>query len=189
MKLGSIFSINEYPMGYKFAIDNGYTIEEVEPKEEWQEKELVKVRYFQIVEIPKPTFDELKEAKREEINQARDQAEQGGFEYMGKIFDSDQVSAQRISMAAQAMANAPAEQTITWTCQDNTTIDLNGEQLQGLVVALATWSNECHQKATALKAKIEEAKTKEELDKITWYEEESNISDSVLSEVESELEK
>ena len=132
-------------------------------------------------------IEKLKQQKRNEINRTRDQAEQGGFEYMGRVFDSDQISAQRISMFAQAMANAPAEQTITWTCQDNTMIDLNGEQLQGLVVALATWSNECHQKATALKAQIDEAKTKEELDKITWYEEESNISDSVLSgDVETE---
>ena len=186
MKLGSVFSINEYPLGYKFAIDNGYTIEEVEPKEEWQEKELVKVRYFQIVEIPKPTFDELKIAKREEINQARDAAEQGGFEYMGKIFDSDQVSCIRMMGASQALLSAPPETTITWTCQDNSTINLNGTAFAGLVVALATHSNTCHQKATALKAKIEEAKTKEELDKITWYEEESNISNSTLSEKESE---
>jgi hypothetical protein len=29
-------------------------------------------------------------------------------------------------------------------------------------------SNTCHQKATALKAEIEKAQTKEELDKTTW---------------------
>ena len=40
----------------------------------------------------------------EEINLARDNAEQGGFEYMGKVFDSDQVSCQRISCAAQALS-------------------------------------------------------------------------------------
>lgn len=117
---------------------------------------------------PQKPLNELKLAKREEINQARDEAEQGGFEYLGKTFDSDQVSAQRISMACQALSNAPAEQTITWTCQDNTTIDLNGEQLQGLVVALATWSNECHQKASALKIQIDTCESKEELDKIIW---------------------
>lgn len=83
MELGSIFSINEYPKGYNFAITNGYTIEEVEPKEEWQEKEieiidnegnieikkekeLVLVRYFQIVEIPvhKITNKEITQERR-----------------------------------------------------------------------------------------------------------------------------
>lgn len=118
--------------------------------------------------IPAPTLKEVKDQKRAEINAARDQAEQGGFEYMGKVFDSDQVSAQRISMAAQAMALADDTATITWTCQDNTTIDLNKTQLIGMVAALAAWSNTCHQKATALKAQIDAAETAEELEKITW---------------------
>ena len=89
---------------------------------------------------------------------------------MGKIFDSDQVSCQRISTAAQAMSLmlASDENKITWTCQDNSTIELTAAELSGLVVALAAWSNTCHQKATALKAQIEAAKTTEELEKITW---------------------
>lgn len=117
-----------------------------------------------------PTIEELKLIKRSEINAARDAAEQGGFEYMGKVFDSDPVSCQRISTAAQAMSLMPASEDnkITWTCQDNTTISLNKTQLSGLVAALAQWSNTCHQKATALKAEVEKAQTKEELDKITW---------------------
>ena len=120
---------------------------------------------------PQQPLDELKALKREEINQARDNAEQGGFEYMGKIFDSDQVSCQRISCAAQAMSvlTMSAETpTITWTCQDNTTIDLSASELMGLVVALAEWSNSCHQKATVLKAQIDACTSKEELDAITW---------------------
>lgn len=83
MELGSIFSINEYSKGYDFAMANGYTIAEVESKEEWQEKEieiindegeaeikkekeLVTVRYFQIVEIPvyKPTNEEISQQRQ-----------------------------------------------------------------------------------------------------------------------------
>lgn len=125
-------------------------------------------RYYFASQCPQQPLEELKLIKREEINQARDAAEQGGFEYLGKTFDSDQISAQRISMAAQAMALADDTAKITWTCQDNTTIDLNKTQLVGMVAALAEWSNTCHQKATALKAEVEKAQTKEELDKITW---------------------
>ena len=123
---------------------------------------------YKIVELPKPTLDELKSKKRAEMNQARDAAEQGGFEYMGKVFDSDQVSCIRISSAAQAMQYAQDDATITWTTQDNSTIDLNKAQLMGLVVALAQHSNECHQKATALKAQIMACESQEELDKIMW---------------------
>lgn len=127
-------------------------------------------RYYFVSQCPQQPLEELKLIKREEINQARDAAEQGGFEYLGKTFDSDPISCQRISMAAQAMALADDTAKITWTCQDNTTIDLNKTQLVGMVAALAEWSNTCHQKATALKAKIDAAETAEELENITWGE-------------------
>lgn len=125
---------------------------------------------------PERPLEELKEAKRAEINQARDASEQGGFEYMGKVFDSDPISCQRISMAAQAMALAPEGTTITWTTQDNTTIELNKTQLAGMVVALAEWSNTCHQKATTLKAQIDAAETAEELENITWEDNPATLS-------------
>lgn len=120
---------------------------------------------------PQQPLEELKLAKRTEINQARDKAEQGGFEYMGKVFDSDEISCIRMSCAAQAMQMATMSEenpTITWTCQDNSTIDLTPAELLGLVVALAEWSNTCHQKATDLKAKIENATSREELEQINW---------------------
>ena len=137
-------------------------------------------RYFRInkIIIPEATLEELKIAKRAEINAARDAAEQSGFEYMGKTFDSDPISCRRISCAAQAMAVMPAvigdeqgEPTITWTCQDNTTIDLTAAELQGLVAALAQWSNSCHQKATALKTALAAAKTAAEIAEISWNKE------------------
>ena len=140
--------------GYKVVYKDGWKYEEIpQPKPE-----------------PEPTLDELKSQKRAEINSARDRTEQGGFEYLGKTFDSDPISCQRISTAAQAMAFATEETAIVWTCQDNTTISLNKTQLAGLVAALAMHSNTCHQKATALKAEVEKAKSKEELEKITWGE-------------------
>lgn len=154
--------------GYKRVVDNNYQPENMKkPFKIWKETDTEIIATW-IDDYCEPSLNELKEAKRAEINQARDAAEQGGFEYLGKTFDSDQISAQRISMAAQAMALAPEGTTITWTCQDNSTIDLTAQELVGLVVALATWSNACHEKATALKAKIEAAQTAEELELITW---------------------
>ncbi len=105
MQINEIFDLSKNDEAYKFVRENkGTTI-----------KDLGGGRY-QIVELPKQSLDELKLAKRAEINAARDAAEQGGFEYLGKTFDSDQISAQRISMAAQAMALAPEESSIVWTC-------------------------------------------------------------------------
>ena len=153
--------------GYKKVVDSSAPAEMKKPHKVWKETDTEIIATW-IDDYCEPTLNELKEAKRAEINQARDEAEQGGFEYMGKVFDSDPISCQRISMAAQAMALADDTAKITWTCQDNTTIDLNKTQIAGVVVALAEWSNTCHQKATALKAQIDAAKTAEELEKITW---------------------
>lgn len=153
--------------GYKKVVDSSAPAEMKKPHKVWKETDTEIIATW-IDDYCEHTLNELKEAKHAEINQARDKAEQGGFEYMGKVFDSDPISCQRISMAAQAIALAPEGATITWTCQDNTTIDLAAEDLAGLVVTLATWSNTCHEKATTLKSQIEAAKTTEELEKITW---------------------
>lgn len=160
MQINEIFDLSKYDDAYKFVSENeGTTIEDLGGGK------------YKIVELPKPSLDELKLIKRAEINKARDAAEQGGFFYMGKTFDSDVVSCIRIQGAAQAMQAASMVEdvpSITWTCKDNTTIELTAQELLGLSVALAEWSNTCHQKATELKAQIESAMSQEELEKITW---------------------
>ena len=168
MEIGTIFSsMAEYDEAYKFIKTNEGT----------EIKDLGGGRY-QLIESPKPSLDKLKLAKRAEINAARDAAEQGGFEYMGKVFDSDIVSCIRIQGAAQAMqAAAMVEEvpTIKWTTKDNSTVELTAQELLGLSVALAEWSNTCHQKATALKAQIESCQTVEELDDIKWLDSKDKI--------------
>lgn len=59
MELGTIFTLEEYEKAYKFVDENGYTIEEIEPKGE--------ERQFKIVEIPEPTEEELKQARIDEL--------------------------------------------------------------------------------------------------------------------------
>lgn len=91
MKLGTIFTEEQYDEAYEYVSANSYTIEEVEPKEEWQEKEvevfdeegnveikkekeLVLVRYFQIVEIPvyKPTNEEISQQRQNAYTERTD---------------------------------------------------------------------------------------------------------------------
>ena len=160
MQINDIFDLEHYDEAYRFVCANmNTTIIDLGDGQ------------YQIVKIPKPNLEELKFAKRAEINAARDAAEQGGFFYMGKIFDSDIVSCIRIQGAAQSMQAASMVEevpSITWTCKDNSTIELTAQELLGLSVALAEWSNQCHQKATTLKTQIENATSQEELEKITW---------------------
>ena len=51
MQLGTVFSIEEYEEAYEFAIANNFTIKELE--------KINKKRFFQIVEIPQPTEEEV----------------------------------------------------------------------------------------------------------------------------------
>ena len=116
-------------------------------------------------------LEDLREAKRQEINTARDNAEQGGFEYLGKVFDSDPVSCQRIALASQTAMmckTAGQEFNVVWTCQDNTTIELDADAMIGVSIALTQWSNVCHTKASELKAQLELATIEEEINAIKW---------------------
>ena len=120
---------------------------------------------------PKRPLDELKALKREEINKARNNAEQGGFLYLDKMFDSDPISCQRIALASQTAIiskQAGQEFSVTWTCQDNSQIALSADDTIGLSIALTEWSNSCHIKASELKALIDEATSEEELNNINW---------------------
>lgn len=147
---------------------DGYELVDEEFKQAWDGA------FYREGTAPIRPVEQAKELKREEINKKRDEAEQGGFEYMGKIFDSDPVSCQRISCAAQAMQYAAAtiagedDPKITWTTQDNSTIDLTPAELAGLIAALAAWSNSCHEKATALKQQVEACETTAEVEAIDW---------------------
>lgn len=160
--------------GYKPVVDAPQPAGMIQPTKMWEEQEDQIVAKWVDTYVA-PTLAEVKIQKKAEINQMRDYVEQSGFRYLGKIFDSDPISCQRISCAAQAMQVAPAviaegepEPTITWTCQDNSTIDLSPQELLGLVAALAAHSNSCHIYAKELKASVDSALTVEEVNAIIW---------------------
>lgn len=156
--------------GYKIVIDFEPPSTLHKPIKFWKETKTEIMAYW-IESEPELPLSTLKLQKRDEINKERDKAEQNGFEYLGKTFDSDVISCVRIQGAAQLAALSTMthnDASIEWTCKDNSTITLTPSELLGLSAALATWSNECHQKATELKEKIEAAQTKEELAEITW---------------------
>ena len=60
-ELGTIFTSDNYQGAYDYISENGYTIEEIEPKGE--------ERQFKIVEIPEPSEEELKQARISELKQ------------------------------------------------------------------------------------------------------------------------
>lgn len=129
--------------------------------------------------VPPPrTPEQAAVEKRAAINAERDRREAGGFEYLGKRFDSDgEKSVPRILGAvvtAQAAMLTGGTFTVTWTCADNSTIDLTEQQLLGLAAALAAHSDALHQTARALKAAVDAAleagATAEEIDALPVWE-------------------
>lgn len=114
-----------------------------------------------------PTLADLKAAKHQEINALRDQAEAGGFSYLGHVFDSDMRSAQRISIAAQAAAQEPAF-SIGWTTADNVVVTLDQAGMLGMPVALANNAYLIHSKAYVLKTMLDAATTADQVAAIIW---------------------
>lgn len=126
---------------------------------------------FVYVEPPGRTLEELKACKWVEIKAERDKQEQSGVPYMGNVLDSDTLSVQRISIAVQAAQAAIAagqEFALGWTCADNTTLNMTAEQVIGIPVALAQYSNSLHEKARLVRVALNNAESVEEVEAIQW---------------------
>lgn len=114
-------------------------------------------------------LENYKLQKKAEINNIRNMKENSGFTYLNKVFDSDDKSVLRIYGANDLAIKCKENNTpfeIEWTCQDNTQITLNADEMMGVPVALAQFSNILHQKASNIKEAIMNASTKEEVDNL-----------------------
>lgn len=107
-----------------------------------------------------PTLEEVKELKWAEIKKQRDRLEFGGFNYLGMVFDSDQVSQGRIMGAAAAGVDQ------TWTLADNTTVELNAMQLQQLYATLQAHIASVHGRGRIARQLIFEAESKEQVEAV-----------------------
>lgn len=106
------------------------------------------------------TLDEIKDQKWTEIKSGRDQLEFGGFEFEGGIYDSDQVSQGRIMGAAAAGVGQ------VWTLADNTTVELNRDELKELYTALQQHIASAHERGRIARQLIYEAETKEQVEAV-----------------------
>lgn len=140
-----------------------------------QDRRKVDVEKLKLIEYepPGPTLEVLKIFKWTEIKNERDRRERFPLDYLEKQFDFDDISSQRLQWAIDAARSAlflGGTFVITWTCYDNTTIDLIAEQVIGIPIAVAQRTDNLHQAARALREQIETAETVEELEAITWPE-------------------
>lgn len=114
---------------------------------------------------------DVKARKKAEINAKRNQLETAGFSYQGKLFDSDQRSADRIqvaALAAQAAINTGSEFSVTWTVQDNSTVTLDAAGVLGMVAAFAEYGEGVFEQAKVLKAQVDLCETGAEVKAVEW---------------------
>ena len=94
--------------------------------------------------------------------------------YVGKPFDFDPLSRERLNVAIQLaqslkIAGVPVTQQVTdWKLYDNTLLELTVDMLCDMPQAFATKSAELHQKAWLLKGQVDAATTVEQANTIKW---------------------
>jgi len=116
-------------------------------------------------------LEAAKVAKWAEIKQRRDELETGGFPYMGKVLDSDQRSVLRMFVAERGAASAlaaGAPYANTWTCKDDSELDLDAEAMVGMPLALAQYGQHLFVTARDLRGQIEAAESVEAVRAISW---------------------
>jgi hypothetical protein len=131
-----------------------------------------KGEYYEVVEIPAPSLEELKTAKLASLKSMRDTLEVEPITYNGNSFDYDEKARDRINAAIIALdirtQLTGTEASLSWTTADNTEATVTANDLRGVIANVALRSNELHVKYRELKELVEACETKEELDAIRW---------------------
>lgn len=114
-----------------------------------------------------PTFDELKQNKRQYIAAARYEAETGGCTVDGVMIATDRGS-QALLTAAVVMARLDPEFKTQWKCADGCFKQLDAFQLRAIGDAVIAHVERCFAREGELCEQIDAATTPEELDAIRW---------------------
>lgn len=112
------------------------------------------------------TLEEIKVNKISELKNYRDTEEQSPITYNGYRWDFDDKAIQRINGAIIALSNGGE---IVWTSADDEEIrGVTADDLRGVISASAVRSNALHVKYRELRERVEQAKTKEQVEAIKW---------------------
>lgn len=117
------------------------------------------------------TIEQIKLEKRAEINQAREAEFDAPLVTPHGTFDSDPKARTSITDAvllAQTLQSLGTPTTIDFTLYDNSTVTLDTAGMITVGLMLGQKIQAAHAKSRALKAQIEAATTKEQIDAIKW---------------------
>lgn len=128
-----------------------------------------KGEYYEVVEIPQPSLEEVKTAKISELKGIRDTKEVKPVQTDKGIFDYDDKSRDRLAIARQALTDNGGGE-IVWTTADNQRVSMGIADFAAINGQAAVRSNALHVKYNELKESVKEAKTIEEVNAIQWTE-------------------
>lgn len=123
-----------------------------------------KGEYYECVDIPAPSLDELKQDKINELKSTRDTLETEPIEYNGNRYDYDDKARDRINAAIIALDISG--QSIEWTTADNTNVAVTAQDLRNIIANVAVRSNKLHTAYRVAKEKVLNATTKEEVEQV-----------------------
>ena len=158
-KLGQIFKKTYTPQVINWCNSNNALIVELEP----QDNE----RVFQIQAIPETPLEEVKLQKIEELKIERNIREEAPVEYLGKLWDFDSKSRDRINAAATALEVGGIEK-ITWTSYDDTSLELSVTDLKTIIAIAALRGDSLHKKYRELRDLVNSFETIEDIKALTW---------------------
>ena len=127
-----------------------------------------KGEYYEVVEIPAPSLEELKTAKLAELKNTRDTLEVEPIECNGNIFDYDEKARDRINAAIISLELAPVGTSLSWTTADNKEATVTANDLKMIIANVAIRSNELHVRYRTLKEQVNNATTVDEVNAIVW---------------------
>lgn len=118
-------------------------------------------------EPPKPTLDEVKAKKIEELKDYRNTEEKSPLlvDNLG-TFDFDDDSRSRINGAMTVLEGTDVK--LTWTLADNDSVEVGYDDLKSVIVAGGVRCNMLHQKYRDLRDLVDKATTVEEVNSISW---------------------
>ena len=127
------------------------------------------MEYYEVVEIPAPSLEEVKAQKISELKGIRDTKEVEPVQTDKGLFDYDDKSRDRLAIARQALTDAGGGE-IVWTTADNQRVSMGIADFAAINGAAAVRSNALHVKYNELKEQVNAAQTVEEVNAIQWTE-------------------
>lgn len=122
--------------------------------------------YYEVVTLPLPTLEKMKDAKIAALKAERDAAEVEPITYNGNLYDYDEKARDRINAAIIALSLQGEGASIDWTTADNQDVKVTVYDLRAIVAAVAVRSNKLHTAYREAKAQVGRCATAAELEAI-----------------------